>query len=156
MDFEVSIANSTDEDVIFDYLKIMHEENAVFHIDEEKVRNFIKMATDRKNGVIGIIKGDDGLEGMICLVVDQLWYSHEWFLNEVFNFVHPEHRKSTRAKSLLAFAKNISDEMELPLLVGVVSNYRTEAKVKLYERQFPKAGAFFMYNSNYARVAGHG
>ena len=97
-----------------------------------------------------------GLEGMICLVPDQLWYSSDWFLNEVFNFVHPDFRRSTRAKGLIAFAKNISDEMNLPLILGVVSNYRTEAKVKLYERQFPKAGAFFMYNNSSMRVPNHG
>jgi len=46
--------------------------------------------------------------------------------------------------------------MNLPLILGVVSNYRTEAKVKLYERQFPKAGAFFMYNNSSMRVPNHG
>ena len=49
MEFHVSIAKPQDENAIFNYLKIMHEENAVFDIDEEKVRNFIKMVTDKKD-----------------------------------------------------------------------------------------------------------
>jgi hypothetical protein len=30
--------------------------------------------------------------------------------------------------------------------MGIVSNIRTEAKIKLLERQMRKAGAFFIYN----------
>jgi len=155
MDYNVRIASPEDEAAVFDLFVLMHEENGIFDLDEKKTENFIKMATDRRHGVIGVIEGEDGLEGMICLIPDQLWYSTKWFLNEVFNFVHPDHRRSTRAKALISFAKKISDDMEIPLILGVVSNYRTEAKVKLYERQFPKAGAFFIHNAS-AKVVNHG
>ena len=155
MDFNVRIAAQEDEAEIVELFKQMHEENGIFSLDEDKTKTFIHMAASRKHGVIGIIEGDEGLEGMICLIPDQLWYSTEWFLNEVFNFVHPDYRRSTRAKSLIAFAKRMSDEMSIPLILGVVSNYRTEAKVKLYERQFPKAGAFFIHNAT-ARALSHG
>jgi len=156
MEYRVRIAAPEDEADVHAFLKMMHEENGIFEWDDEKTREFIARATSRRYGVIGVIEGETGLEGMICLVPDQLWYSSDWFLNEVFNFVHPDFRRSTRAKGLIAFAKNISDEMGLPLILGVVSNYRTEAKVKLYERQFPKAGAFFMYNNSSMRVPNHG
>jgi len=152
-DYNVEIATPDDEDLIVDMFKLMHEENGIFDISEDKVRQMVRMATSNKGGIIGIIKGDDSLEGMICLIIDQLWYSEEWFLSELFNFVHPNFRRSSRVKSLLAFAKKCSTEVHLPLLIGVVSNERTEAKVKLYERQFPKAGAFFMFNGDYARMS---
>jgi hypothetical protein len=43
--------------------------------------------------------------------------------------------------------------MEMPLLIGVLSNHRTEAKVRLYERQFGKpTGAFFLYNGSTGSV----
>ena len=155
MDYEVRIAAPEDTDKVVRMFHLMHEENGIFQLDEEKTHAFISMATERRHGVIGIIEGDDQVEGMICLVPDQLWYSTEWFLNEVFNFVHPDFRKSTRAKALIGFAKKMSDEMQIPLILGVVSNYRTEAKVKLYERQFPKAGAFFIHNAA-ARMVNHG
>jgi len=156
MDYHVRIAGPEDQDAVLAFFKLMHEENGIFEWDEEKTQDFIDRSTSRRHGVVGIIDGENGLEGMICLIPDQLWYSSQWFLNEIFNFVHPDYRRSTRAKSLISFAKNISDEMELPLIIGVVSNYRTEAKVKLYERQFPKAGAFFLYNNSMTRVPNHG
>lgn len=155
MDYNVRIAEPTDTDEVVDMFRLMHEENGIFQLDEERTYNFIRMATERRHGVIGVIDGEQGIDGMICLIPDQLWYSSEWFLNEVFNFVHPDCRKSTRAKSLIGFAKQMSDEMAIPLILGVVSNYRTEAKVKLYERQFPKAGAFFIHNAA-ARMVNHG
>jgi hypothetical protein len=156
MKYEVRIARSEDEDKVYELFKVMHEENDIFSWDDEKSRNFINQATSRRYGVIGVIENENGIEAMICLRPDQVWYSSDWFLNEVFNFVHPDYRRSTRAKNLIAFAKNISDEMQLPLILGEVLNPRTEAKVKLYERQFPKAGAFFMYNNNLTRVPSHG
>jgi hypothetical protein len=45
--------------------------------------------------------------------------------------------------------------MKMPLVIGVISNIRTEAKIKLYERRLPKAGAFFVYNREYARIDEH-
>jgi len=156
MEYRVRIAGPEDSPDVHAFLKLMHEENGLFEWDDEKTRDFIERSTSHRYGVIGIIEGDEGLEGMICLIPDQLWYSTDWFLNEVFNFVHPDFRRSTRAKDLIAFAKNISDEMQLPLVLGIVSNYRTEAKVKLYERHFPKAGAFFLYNNSLTRVSNHG
>ena len=155
MDYIVRIAGPEDTAEIVNLFLWMHQENGIFNLDEEKTENFIKMATEHRHGIIGVIDGKDGMDGMICLIPDQLWYSNEWFLNEVFNFVHPEARRSTRAKSLISFAKKMSDEMNMPLILGVVSNYRTEAKVKLYERQFPKAGAFFIHNAS-AKVVNHG
>ena len=41
----------------------------------------------------------------------------------------------------------IDDDLGIPLIIGVLSNQRTEAKIRLYERQFgAPAGAFFLYN----------
>jgi len=152
-DYNVEIATPDDENLIVDMFRLMHEENGIFSLSEEKVRNIVRNAASNKGGIIGLIKGEDSLEGMISLVIEQLWYSDEWFLSELFNFVHPDFRRSPRVKSLLSFAKKCSTELKLPLVIGVVSNQRTEAKVKLYERQFPKAGAFFMYNGDYARMS---
>jgi hypothetical protein len=154
-DYAVRIATPEDEDRVYDLFKIYIEENGIFEMDDDKVQTIIKNLTNSKNGVIGIIDGEDSLEGMICLIIDQMWYAKDWFLHELFNFVPEEYRRSTRAKALFAFAKNCSTKIKLPLVIGVVSNEKTEAKIKLYERQFPKAGAFFMYNEEYAKVEKH-
>jgi hypothetical protein len=146
MDYQVRLAVPKDADDIMDLLSLMHEENGLFEMDYDAVREMVLSVLSGKNGIIGVIDGEEGLEAAVCLVIDKLWYAKTWCLNDVFNFVAPKYRRSTRAKSLISFAKNYSDQVGIPLLMGIVSNVRTEAKIKLLERQMQKAGAFFIYN----------
>jgi hypothetical protein len=79
-----------------------------------------------------------------------MWYSDHSVLEERAIFVDPDCRsaKGGRARRLCEFSKQTADALELPLIIGVLSNHRTEAKVRLYERQFGKpSGAFFLYNA---------
>ena len=79
-----------------------------------------------------------------------MWYSDQDILEEKAIFIHPDYRnaKGGRARRLVEFSKEASDYLKIPLIIGVLSNHRTEAKVRLYERQFGKAsGAFFLYNA---------
>ena len=133
-DFKVRMARQEDEDTIFNFCKELCEENQLFEMDDDTVWGVIRSCTRGKGGIIGVIEGQDELEGVICLIIDKYWYSKEWFLCELFNFVPPEFRKSTRAKSMLSFAKDCSNKMKVPLVIGIISNIRTEAKIKLYER----------------------
>lgn len=79
-----------------------------------------------------------------------MWYSDTPVLEEKAIFIHPNYRsaKGGRARRLCEFSKKASDQLEIPLIIGVLSNHRTEAKVRLYERQFGRpSGAFFLYNA---------
>ena len=131
MDYNVRLAAPEDEEAILKLLMLMHEENGLFEMDYEAVRDMVKKVLNRENGIIGVIDGENEIEAAVCLVIDKLWYAKTWCLNDVFNFVSPQHRRSTRAKSLISFAKNYSDMVGIPLLMGIVSNVRTEAKIKL-------------------------
>jgi len=155
MDYAVRLATPQDADSIMVLLALMHEENGLFEMDYEAVRDMVKKVLNRENGIIGVIDGENEIEAAVCLVIDKLWYAKTWCLNDVFNFVAPQHRRSTRAKSLISFAKNYSDMVGIPLLMGIVSNVRTEAKIKLLERQMHKAGAFFIYNHNDEKQENH-
>jgi ribosomal protein L30/L7E len=146
MDYVVRLATPKDEEKILDLLMLMHEENGLFEMDNDSVREMVRKVLNRENGIIGVIDGEEEIEAAVCLVIDKLWYAKTWCLNDVFNFVAPKYRRSTRAKSLISFAKSYSDQVGIPLLMGIVSNVRTEAKIKLLERQMSKAGAFFIYN----------
>ena len=146
MDYVVRLATPKDEKKILDLLMLMHEENGLFEMDNDSVREMVRKVLNRENGIIGVIDGEEEIEAALCLVIDKLWYAKTWCLNDVFNFVAPKYRRSTRAKSLISFAKSYSDQVGIPLLMGIVSNVRTEAKIKLLERQLQKAGAFFIYN----------
>lgn len=151
-DFTVRMAKPEDENAIFDLCVALCEEGQIFTMDPDVVREVILGCTAGHGGIIGVIEGEHELEGAICLSTDKYWYAKDWFLGEVFNFVPVKYRKSTRAKSLLSFAKKCSDDLKIPLVVGIVSNNKTEPKIKLLERQLPKAGAFFVYNEQYAKV----
>lgn len=155
MDYQVRLAVPSDADDIMDLLALMHEENGLFEMDYDAVREMVLNVLSGKNGIIGVIDGEEGLEAAVCLVIDKLWYSKTWCLNDVFNFVAPKYRRSTRAKSLISFAKSYSDQVGIPLLMGIVSNVRTEAKIKLLERQMKKAGAFFIYNYGHKQAESH-
>ena len=133
--------------------RMLHEENGLFAMSEDKVRKMTRIALTRQvtpecrhPALIGVIGGPNNLEGCICLQITQMFYTDDWHLGELWNFVRPEARKSAHANALLDFAKQCSEQVGLPLVIGVISNTRTEAKVRLYERRFPKVGAFFVHN----------
>jgi hypothetical protein len=103
-------------------------------------------------GVIGPKGGK--LEGAVLLRIGAMWYSDSEVLEEKAIFVDPHQRsaKGGRARRLCEYSKQVADTLKIPLIIGVLSNHRTEAKIRLYERQFGKpSGAFFLYNARTGR-----
>lgn len=141
----VRLATPEDEAGIFHLCKLLHGENGLFPMDDELVEETIKNGITQNGGIIGLIGPPDALEGIIYLSISHFWYSRKPHLEELFNFVHPDFRRSDHAKALIDFAKSCTSG-NIRLVIGVVSNERTEAKVRLYERRLGKpAGAFFVY-----------
>lgn len=133
------------------------EENAFVAPNIEMLANQVWASLTRQNGAVGVVGGEPGekLEGAILLNIGPVWYSSEPVLEEKAIFVDPEYRaaKGGRARKLAEFAKVIAEELELPLAIGVLSNNRTEAKIRLYERVFgPAAGVYFLYNAKTGMV----
>jgi len=125
-------------------------ENALVKPDYNLLLGHIWSALNRDHGIVGVI-GTPGeqLEGAVLLRVGPLWYSSELVLEEKAIFVHPEFRsaKGGRARKLAEWSKGAADRLGLPLAIGMLSNERTEGKVRLYERVFGKpAGVYFLYN----------
>lgn len=140
-------ADVGDEEELIGLCRALHDENALFPMSERKVRDILRRAFDRNGGVIGVV-GKGRIEGAICLTLSTQWYADEWYIEELFNYVYPEFRRSSNARDLIAFAKMVSGELELPLLIGVLSNTRTAAKVRMYQHQLGKpAGAFFLHGA---------
>ena len=144
--------------------KAMHSEGAMMPMSEARSREMIVSAIQndtivdgkhiRNNICAGVIGPVGKPEAVICMILTRYWYSNYDHLEEVLNYVSPEHRKSTRAKYLIEYAKMCSREIGIPLLIGVLSQERTEAKVRLYQRQLGKpVGAWFLYNGV---LGGHG
>lgn len=148
IDFKgVRLANRGDFEAIYSLLEILHAENGMFRMDPVKVREQLDlMFSERNPGFIGVIDGEKGLEASIGMVMDTWWYTSQFALNERWNFVHPDHRKTTHAKRLLEFSKWVSECIGVPVLMGIISTERTEAKIRLLRRQMGEPiGAFFSY-----------
>jgi GNAT superfamily N-acetyltransferase len=127
------------------------DENGFVDPNPQKLLGEIWPALNLDRGMVGII-GEDGKkpEAAVLLRIGTMWYSDADVLEERAIFVHPEYRsaKGGRARRLCEFSKQVADKLGIPLIIGVLSNHRTEAKVRLYERQFGKpSGAFFLYNA---------
>lgn len=154
----VRAAVPEDKPEVWRMFRILHKENGLSPISERKVDYHIDRLLDPTNitandngprGIIGVI-GQKRLEGVIMLGFGTQWYSDEITLDEYLNFVDPEHRNSNHAKTLIAYAKYMVDQIRLThqnlkLIIGVLSTKRAAAKVRLYERQLTPAGAFFVY-----------
>lgn len=147
---DVRPAEPQDEDKIISMIQLLHDENGLFPLSTKKVRQYMQRYFRREGALIGVIGDVGDPVGSIYLEIGQPYYSEAWYLNEAWNFVHPDHRRSDYAKKLLGWAKHVSEEMQLPLMLGIVSNHRTEAKIRLYEKQLEKAGAFFVWNRHLA------
>ena len=128
------------------------QENALTQPDMEKLAMPIYGVLSKQiPGIIGVI-GPVGksLEGAILLNIGEMWYSKEQIIEEKAIFVDPEFRsaKGGRARKLAEFAKQVSDALQLPLSIGVLSSSRTAAKMRLYERVFGEpSGVYFLYGA---------
>jgi GNAT superfamily N-acetyltransferase len=144
----VRTATPQDEEGIMELARLVNGENGVFKMNDDKVRAMVVPSLYLSGGIIGVIGPSDRIEGLVLLRVSQYWYSDATFLEEMCIYVHPEFRaaKGGRARKLVEFAKQASEKIGMPLMIGILSNSRTDAKTRLYERQFgPPAGAFFLY-----------
>jgi hypothetical protein len=126
------------------------DENGFVNPNPQKLLTEIWPALNRDHGLVGVIGEMGKAEGAVLLRVGTMWYSDSEVLEEKAIFVDPKFRsaKGGRATKLCEFSKQVADSLSIPLIIGVLSNRRTEAKVRLYERQFGKpSGAFFLYGA---------
>lgn len=152
----VRVAGPNDRQEIWRLFLQGHRENGQFTLAPEKVDYFLTRALCPEQipawdtgprGVVGVIGPVGELEGLVLITIGSMWYSHERHLEEYIVYVDPECRRSYHARALISWMKQQSDRTRLPLLTGVISNQRTQAKVDLYARMLPKVGAFFLYGA---------
>ena len=152
---QVRMATPGDENGVMMLARMVHEEIAHWGFNEDKVRAMVRRATDRQGGILGVVGDPGDLLGCIYLTVEPVWYSDDWQLLELWNFVRPDARRSTHGRDMISFAKKVSDEMGLKLTIGIFNDKRQEAKTRLYDRQLQRAGAFYIHDpiSNRAESA---
>lgn len=163
----VRIAGPADKEEIFRLFRGAHKESGLFPFDLNRVDWWVTRMLQPEliepwdtgiRGVIGVIGTPKHLEAVAFLVIGCLWYSSQRHLEELIVYVDPKHRHGDRAReqiaangathlaSLVDWMKEQSCLTELPLMSGVMTTTRTEAKVRLYERMLPKVGAVFRFD----------
>lgn len=156
-DIKVRIGTPEDLDEIMKIAIAACEENAFLPANPMRLAEEIWPALVQSHGICGVIGKPGGkVEGVVVLRIGKMWYSDVEILEEKAIFIHPDFRnaKGGRARKLCDFSKQCADTLGMPLIIGVLSNSRTEAKVRMYERQFGKpSGAFFLYGAKTGEAA---
>lgn len=150
---DITVRTATPEDVhaLMDCALAACADNGLIEPNPVKLLNDIWPALNLDRGIVGVI-GDKFIEAGILLRVDKLFYTDKDMLLERSLFVRPEYRKSgdhkvSRAKLLCSFAKQAAKELNLQLVIGILTKERVEGKVRLYEREFGEpAGAYWLYD----------
>ena len=149
----VRIARPEDHQELWRLFLHGYRENALFPIEPTKVDWFINRAIHPElipewdsgiRGTIGVIGQVGALEALVFVVLGEYWYTRHKHIEEFIVFTDPEHRKgSHHASALHEWMKNQVETTNLPLVTGIMSNVRTEAKCRLYRTRFTKIGEFF-------------
>lgn len=153
----IRLAQPSDEPEVITLLRLMHAENGWQPLDVDYARATFARAWDRKGGILAVIGSPGHIRAMLYLMITNVWYSRANHLQELFCWVHPDHRNSDYAKLLINYAKKCSDDisagagMRVPLVMGVMTNKRMAGKVRLYRRVFGglPVGATFMHNADW-------
>ena len=150
-ELHVRIGRPEDLEEMMQIAMMACDENGFLDPNPAKLAAEMWPALHQDHGIVGIIGPKDGMiEGAVLLRIGDMWYSDTQVVEEKAIFIHPDYRsaKGGRAKRLCEFSKKVADTLGIPLIIGVLSNSRTEAKVRMYERQFGKpSGAFFLYGA---------
>lgn len=147
----VRVGVPEDVDQVMTMAGMVCKENGIFEPNMYKIFDDIWPSLHQHHGLVGVI-GEPGeqLEGFVLLRIGTMWYSDSPILEEKTVFVHPKFRKASggRARKLCRFSKQVSDELNIPMIIGVLSNGRTSGKMRLYESEFGSpAGGFFLYKT---------
>jgi hypothetical protein len=145
----VRVATPAEVDGVMKLALMGCEENQFMQHNPVLVLQDVWAALNMDKGIVGVIGPVGGeLEGAVLLRIGNIWYSDQPHVEERAIFVHPAYRSARggRAARLAEFSMDVADKLDLPLTIGVLSNHRTEAKVRLYSRVLGKpAGAYWIY-----------
>lgn len=155
MAVNVRVATPADEDALYRLLLGLERDNTLgYEHNEDRVRQHIKLGTEKTGGVHGVIDAPDRpgeLAGSVGIVWNQLWYSDEWFWHELWLFVDPEYRRGTGyGDALMEWAKHWHDSFcdkmgrEVPFFTSVSSRKRLKTKMRWWQKRGEQVGAIYL------------
>lgn len=136
-DLQIRLGTTADLDEIMQIATMAAKENGLLKFEPELLVRTIWPKLNLQTGLIGCIGPIGGkIEGMVVLQIGKLFYSDETCLEELVLYVLPDHRNARggRAHRLIEFSVTSAQKLGLPLLIGVLSSIKTDAKCRLYER----------------------
>lgn len=152
----VRIARRADENALFALLVALSEDNPLgLPWDEDAVRAHIRLGTEGKGGLHGVIDGRNGeLAGSVGIILSSFWFSsRERFLSQLWCFVRPEYRRGTGyGDALRRWARERHAEFEsalgrpIPFDFSVMSRRRLPDKIRWFGRGAIQIGAVFLVN----------
>lgn len=142
---------------MYDTIVAGHADNGLWKLSPNKILELIDSATKAEktalDPIIGVIDSDDKeFAAMTCFRLETYWYTDEWHICELFNWVNPKYRVSDYARQIMNFQKKWTDDLtekanyKIALLTGVMSIKRLEAKMNLFGRRYKQIGALYSYN----------
>jgi hypothetical protein len=152
----VRLATVADEEKVLALVLRDLQENAskIAPIDEERVLDHIQAGTQKRGGIVIVIDGPDrSIIAVGIMIPCQWWFSKSYYVCEMLNYVHPDHRRSNHINDLLAYERWVGDfwskdfGYRIFVLFGVLATKRVKEKVMLYRRKFALTGASFLYPS---------
>ena len=127
----------------------LHAENGLFKFDDNKVRNLLHRCFNKEGTIVGVIGEPGHIEASTCLGIGDFYYTGDWHLEEFWNFVDADYRRSKNADALIEFGKTCADKMNVPLFTGIITAKQMAGKVRLYRRRLGHPiGAYFMYGKD--------
>jgi hypothetical protein len=155
--FNVRRADPYDLDRLFELALFVTREDAIQPVSESKLRDVVQRCVSLDNAIAGIIDGPDGIDATIGLVIDQFpltdadhlaarWigtsqsYRDRITKQKLRNYAPEDSGLATR---LLRFAKWASDQMDVPLVISVLTASDLRSKLSSFQRQAPQIGAMF-------------
>ena len=154
-DVIVRTGTPADMATLMEMAKLGAQENGMVPFDINQIAKEFWPALHLDFGIVGIVGPSDGtIEGAVLLRITTFWYGFKEgpqakpMIEERWLWTHQDYRaaKGGRARKLCEFVKTTSDQLGLPLMIGILSNIRLESKIKLYERVFGKpCGVTWMY-----------
>lgn len=150
----VRMATEVDEAAVLELVMMEMREGpgAVAPPNPARIINYIMSGTRRRGSFLAVTTAPDGtIAATMLLVPMQWWWSEQWFLSDIWAFVHPDHRQGGHAQKLLQWASWMADEMSrqtgyrVYVQTNVMSVKHTKRKMRLWGRFSNFCGGYFLY-----------
>jgi GNAT superfamily N-acetyltransferase len=136
----IRFAEAGDLPRVLALLRLLHAETPHARLSEARLRETAASVLGTGAVVFSLAPGGEPV-GTCGLAIEQPWFSDDFWLRDVWLFVHPMHRRTPHARALLRTARRYAERLNLPLVMEVAGGpaaggpRRVVAKMRLYRRE---------------------